>query len=483
MVIDEVLTQIESFIKKPRSIPERISKYQSNISSLSALVISLNEQPLEMDYILIQKPKSVSCRENATFLQTVSFRIKSFFSSFVEDYSSISNEDDREALNVWVNLNRDQTQIIKDLIDSDFSAKNNIKINLSLVQQDVVQAIAANRAPDVLMYSGEIINLAARGALVELSGFEGFTDVKSRFSKNAFVQYEFEGGVYALPMQQNFQMMFYRTDILKELGIKIPETWDDLYKAIKILQKNNLTVGVPTDTSIFSTLLYQMGGSYYKEDLSATAFDTEEAVNAFTIWTEFYTKYSLPQAYDMLARFRSGEIPILFEAYTAYNNFSVGAPEINGLWEMTPMPATVKENGELNNISICTTTPACILSTCKDKKAALEFLKWFSDSKAQSDYGIAVENVLGAGSRYSTANLEAMEKLYWTNSELEVLLYQINNSTFVPSIPAAYYVGRNINNAFRAVTVKGMNPREALYQYNIDMNSEITRKRKELGLE
>lgn len=483
VVIDEVLTQIESFINKPRTIPERISKFQNNISSLSALATSLNEQPLEIDYIFIQKPDAADYVENPTFFETIGFRLKSFMSSFVEDYTSISNETDVTALNVWVNLNRDQTQIIKDLIDSDFSTENNIKINLSLVQQDVVQAIAANRAPDVLMYSGEIINLAARGALVDLSGFDGFDEVKARFSQNAFIQYEFEGGVYALPMQQNFQMMFYRTDILNELGIAVPETWDDLYKAIKILQKNNLTVGVPVDAAIFATLLYQRGGSFYNDDLSATAFDSEEAVAAFTTWTEFYTKYSLPLSYDMLTRFRSGEIPILFESYTAYNNFSAAAPEIKGLWQMAPMPATVAENGELNNISICTTTPACMLSTCKNKAAAWEFLKWFSDSKAQSAYGIAVENVLGAGSRYSTANLKALEQLYWTQSELEVLLGQINNSTFTPSIPAAYYVSRNINNAFRAVTVKGMNPREALYQYNIDINSEITRKRKELGLE
>ena len=38
--------------------------------------------------------------------------------------------------------------------------------------------------------------------------------------------YIYEGGVYAVPETQNFDMLFYRTDVFAELGLTPPETWE-----------------------------------------------------------------------------------------------------------------------------------------------------------------------------------------------------------------------------------------------------------------
>ena len=39
-------------------------------------------------------------------------------------------------------------------------------------------------------------------------------------------------------------MMFIRTDILADLGIEIPETWDELLSMVPVLQYNNMDVGM-----------------------------------------------------------------------------------------------------------------------------------------------------------------------------------------------------------------------------------------------
>jgi len=44
-------------------------------------------------------------------------------------------------------------------------------------------------------------------------------------------------------------------------------------------------------------------------------------------------------------------------------------------------------------------------------------------------------------------------------------------------------VTRNIMNAFRSVANDATNPRDTLITYNRDINSEISRKRKELGID
>ena len=51
-------------------------------------------------------------------------------------------------------------------------------------------------------------------------------------------------------------MMFIRTDILADLEIDIPQTWDDVLAAVPILQANNMEIGMSADVNIF---LYQMG--------------------------------------------------------------------------------------------------------------------------------------------------------------------------------------------------------------------------------
>lgn len=52
----------------------------------------------------------------------------------------------------------------------------------------------------------------------------------------------------------------------------------------------------------------------------------------------------------------------------------------------------------------------------------------------------------------------------------------------IPIIPASYGVTRNIMNAFREVVNEAENPRDTLMWYNRDINEEIARKRKNMGI-
>lgn len=484
VVLQQLIVQLRDFSKKPRTIPVRLTNFQDNISSLSSWAISLTQQPLELDYIYIKGNNTASPDKTTNIFKTLLFRFKMFVASFVTDYTTMSENigEGVEKLEVWVNLSRDQTQIISDLIQNDFTPKTGINVELYLVQQSIVTAIAASCEPDVQLYAADVVNLAARNAVTPISNIDGFEETKEWFSKNAFVPYTYENNIYGLPLNQSFLMMFCRTDIFDELGIEVPKTWDELINTIIVLQKNKLTAGIPTSTGIFSAMLFQQGGTYYNEDYSKTAFDSEIANSSFRRWTEFYTKYRLPQSYSALVRFRSGEMPLLIDNYTAYNTFAVAAPEIDGLWKMYPIPGTLSEDGTLDNTTISGGNSAVILNSCKNKVSAFKFIKWFASAEIQIQYGINVENVLGTGSRYDPANVNALSAMNWSSENVKILTEQLIKSNFEPQIPASYFVGRTLDNAYRAVTIKGENPREALYSYNLDINAEITRKRNELGI-
>ncbi len=58
------------------------------------------------------------------------------------------------------------------------------------------------------------VNYAMRGAAYDLTQFPDFEEVAKRFRESALTPYRYDGGVYALPEQQSFPMLFYRKDIL-----------------------------------------------------------------------------------------------------------------------------------------------------------------------------------------------------------------------------------------------------------------------------
>ena len=57
--------------------------------------------------------------------------------------------------------------------------------------------------------------------------------------------FKYRDSVFALPEQQIFPVLFYRTDILQEMGVDLPQTWDDVLHVIAELQKNNMDFGLP----------------------------------------------------------------------------------------------------------------------------------------------------------------------------------------------------------------------------------------------
>ena len=57
----------------------------------------------------------------------------------------------------------------------------------------------------------------------------------TRFSDASMTAFTFDGATYALPETITFPVMFYRKDILAELGLDIPATWDDVKVAMTVL--------------------------------------------------------------------------------------------------------------------------------------------------------------------------------------------------------------------------------------------------------
>ena len=494
--LERMTVILDKCVDKPLKVPDYLSQIKDNITSISSWMRDYRDQPLEVDYIEFASADKKFSSTDEKFTKSVGFSVKAFVGSFFEDYSTLSDVTGEDAINLWVSLGRDQATVVKEMVENEFMPEYGIPVSVNLVVGGVVEATLAGKGPDVALFlGGEFpVNLAARDLLVDISQFEDYRQVSTRFQENAMTPYEYNGGAYGLPISQTFPMMFYRTDVLTELGYTSPpETWNDLIDMLPALQRNYMNVGLilpPANISpateaghTFAMLLLQSGTNYYNEKQTASNFDSIEAVNAFEKWTDFYTQYSFVQSYDAFSRFRTGEYPIVIANYTFFNQLTVASPEIKGLWDFVQVPGTVQADGTVSHASNSGGSGAVIFKKVENKENAWEFIKWFTGTEAQVHYGTQIEGLLGTMGRFDTANIEALQQLSWSNDEYQRLWDQQSELVEIPVIPSSYAVTRNIMNAFREVVNEAENPRDTLMWYNRDINEEIERKRENLGLD
>ncbi len=508
-----VAQQLERFVEKPNKITTEFVTFKDNITALGTAVLNMSETKLDIDYIVVSGMQAKVEKEKASMLAKAWHEMKSFGASFVVDYDAVGDVYDEDAdgvVKVWILTGRDQGTILKSMIDDTFTPDTGVKVNVEVVGADaLLNAVVAGRGPNVVLSVGadQPVNYALRNAAEDLSQFDDLDEVLSHYTESSYEQYRLGEHVYGIPETQSFNVMFYREDVLEELGLEIPDTWQELIEMLPTIQGNNMSVAIPTaagssstatattavasntpDLSMYFSLLYQYGGDMYNEPGTKTVVDSEAGVRAFDDYTRYFNDYGIPTIYDFVSRFRSGEMPIGIAAYSVYNTLMVSAPEIRGLWDFTLIPGT-EVTDEAGNTYIdrsdFITGSATMMIKTEDEQLrnnSWEFMKWWANADTQVRFGREIEALLGSSARYATANKDAFARLSWSADDIAVLNEQWEQTVGIREVPGGYYTGRHITNAIRKVINEKTDPRETIMDYSITIDEEITKKRVEFGL-
>ncbi len=491
--------QMEQFVENNDRITESFSNFKDNITSLGTAMQNMSESKLDVDLIMITGEKAEIPSVHENFFESVAHEVRSCVSSFFVDYNSLGNKYDAsdDVLDIWITTGRDQSTVLKTMVDDTFTAESGIKVNIKLVQADaILTAVVAGNGPDiVLSVSGWFaVNYAMRNAVEDLTQFADYEDVVKPFYQSILDPLTYNNGtkvgVYGLPETQDFPLLFYRTDVMDEMDLKVPDTWEELIAELPTIQGDSLTVAIPfpdiaiADTSVLNTMIYQNGGEIYDQEAKRTLIDSEAGVAAFKQYVSLYNDYGLPTIFDFVSRFRSGEMPMGVASYATYNTLMISAPEIRGLWDFTLVPGTVQEDGSIDRTAH-TAGLCCMMIKTDDEKVrnnAWEFMKWWVSADAQVRFGREMESVLGASARYQTANRDALRRLAWSNEQLAVLEEQMSHTHGFPEIAGGYSTTRHMTNAIRRVITTKEDPRETLLTYARTINEEIRIKRQEFNL-
>lgn len=492
---------LNSMLENKYSAQTYVTDYYSQYTTLSSWLYDMQKMPLNIDQIRLTPSDSETVFKDVGFFEDLKFGFDRFFISFSESYSRISyvkGDANAKSIKIWVNWGRDQAQVLNSLIQESFTPYAEkelgykVNVNLELVNADIIKGMLSHNAPDLSLQlaRSQPVNLALRGALVDLTQFDDYEETVKEFAPTASIPYEYNGGVYALPDTQGFYLMFYRTDIFEKLNLKIPQTWDEFLAVTAVLQRNNMNSYLPYTKissagvvntgvgglNLFCSVLMQMGGNIYNDTRTECLLDTPMSLSAFTYWTDMYTKYKIPTEASFYNRFRVGTMPLGIMGYTQYTMFLEAAPEIANRWGIAMVPGVKKEDGTIDRTISGSGTGCSVLSTSENPLEAWTFLKWWTSESTQTRYNTNVESILGSVARVSTSNIKAFSNMAWQRGDLEILLDEFNSIIEVPEVPGSYYVSRSVDQAYWNVINAEKSPKDALTRWGKEANNEITRK-------
>ncbi len=212
--IKQVYQLLEKMATNESEIPGNMATLKSQIGSIGTWINSAKTQPLQVDYY---KPQSIDDplpKKDANFIQAIWFEVKLFFASFAGNYNTMNSEssgaDDSKTIDVWVVTGRDQAQIIRNLIENNFSPKEyevavewdengnpikhekvNIGVNIKLISGGtLLPSIIAGVGPEVALMetSTTIIDYALRNAIKPLNEYVNY-DIKTPNRQNILEEF------------------------------------------------------------------------------------------------------------------------------------------------------------------------------------------------------------------------------------------------------------------------------------------------------
>ncbi|WP_409345458.1 extracellular solute-binding protein [Paenibacillus sp. MBLB4367] len=482
--IDVAVDNLQAMAAYVNDIPNRMTDFATIQSHIVSWLPTLSNQSVMLDYIVVRSPDAQTGLKEPTSLSRIPYMLGNFARTFYMTYDT-RKQNKREAITVWVQRGRDYAELLREMVDRDFTPNTGIEVNINLMPNpnQLILSNASGEQPDVALgVSMETpVDYAMRGAVADLKKFPGFQEVYDRFNPGAMRSFAYDGGTYALPEVQNFQVLFYRTDIFDRLKLKVPDTWDDVYELLPSLQEKGMTMYVPTKN--FLPYLFQNGADLYSADGLRNNLGSEQALAGFEQWTNLYTKYYLPlEAPAFLNHFRDGDMPVGIADFNMYVQLMVAAPEITGHWKIARVPGMKQKNGEVVRWTDQSVSAAVIMEKSGKQEQAWEFMQWWTSKQTQVQYGNDIESLYGLEYRWNTANLQAMKSLSWPAEDLKTIVEQGRWVKNVPYVPGYYFLAREMDFAWNSAVLTGKPPKEALESAEVSLQREMLRRQEDFGI-
>ncbi|MEA5077426.1 MAG: extracellular solute-binding protein [Anaerolineaceae bacterium] len=134
-----------------------------------------------------------------------------------------------------------------DEVAASFNEANpNIKVTVTSADNQTYKTeigtrLASDSAPDIYFaWSGIYAkNFVDGGKALDLSSYlSADTDWSSKIMATQFGPFTFNSGVYGVPIIMDGKAFYYNEDIFKELGLAVPQNWDEFMSVLNVLKES-----------------------------------------------------------------------------------------------------------------------------------------------------------------------------------------------------------------------------------------------------
>ncbi|WP_414573893.1 ABC transporter substrate-binding protein [Nostoc sp. CCY 9925] len=357
----------------------------------------------------------------------------------------------------------------------DFEAKNpGIRLNLvegpnatNLLEDLYTSSFILGESPYDLINMDVIwtAKFAAAGWLLPLD------DRVSKQDLAAFSPKDLEGGryqdkLYRIPMRSDVGMLYYREDLIKQAGLKPPETFADLMQISQVLQKKDqvnwgyVWQGRQYEglVAMFVEVLDGFGGFWVNPDTLEVGLDRPETLRAIEFLRSTVTQGVSPsgvttyQEEDTRRLFQSGQVAFLRSWPYAWPLAQAENSPIRGKIGIKPMVHAPGKTGA-----------AClggwgigISKTSRHPEEAWKAIQYFTSEEAQRRF------ILTAGYVPSRRDLFTDPEIVAKYPHYRQLLEAVDNAVLRPPI-AQYAQTSDILQRYLSAALSGrMNPEQAM---------------------
>ncbi len=300
-----------------------------------------------------------------------------------------------QTIEVFTRFSDGATKAYFEEVASAFMAENpDVKVVLSSAnnanyKQEINVRLASNSSPDIYFaWSGCYAeNFADGGRALDLTPYleENSGEWYNSFITNQFGPFTFDEKIYGIPLMMDGKAFYYNQDIFNELGLSVPENWDEFMVVLKALKDAGyipISLGNIEDwaTGHYMTTLNQRvvpADTLAKDYALEGDFSAKEYITALE-YLEELVPYFTPEfnsvTYDAgINDFLSGKAAIYYEQF---NQVQYIAPATFN-WSWFDFPDIPVAAGDQNAL---TGAPQGLMvsSSTKYPEACIRFLKYLT---------------------------------------------------------------------------------------------------------
>jgi ABC-type glycerol-3-phosphate transport system substrate-binding protein len=330
--------------------------------------------------------------------------------------------------------------------------------------------------------------MGLRGILQNLREFDDFSDNIGYFPPGALLRFIVEDRVYGLPETMDFNVLFYRRDIVDSLGLTIPETWEDVAEMMPELHRHGLNFytglsgAAYKPLSVTAPFIWQNGGELFTPDGMRTDIDSAEAVGGIRRMLNLSAIYGMslriPSFYQS---FRNGSTPFGVAGFDTYMELMLAAPELLDSWNVTLPPGVRDADGVVQRQYMGVGTSNVIFSNSPNTNAAWELLKWYMSDDIQKQFTFQLATAYGTRLVFNTANIEAFRTISIKPDHIDIITEQLMDMRELQMLPGHYMLERTLSFLWNTVVFDNTRPMDALDSSVTTTNREIMRRMREFG--